>query len=127
MCPVPGQQLLDARDLEPWDWRGVALSRVKSTSRWVWCLSGTLLAYLWPPAGFWSDCLWTNRNLVPILPVFLAGARELEPPGPWERPRSQETLWGGCHGLEVEVTMFGLGWKLRECVARCPVGGHGAP
>lgn len=68
-----------------------------------------------------------DGNLVPVLPVFLAEAGELEPPGPWEQPQSQETLWGGCQGLEVGVTKFGCVWKLSECPARCPVGGYRAP
>lgn len=34
---------------------GAALPRVKSPSRWGWCLSGRLLAVPWPPATFQPD------------------------------------------------------------------------
>lgn len=76
----------------PAAWR-VALPREKSTSRWVWCFSGTLLAAPWPPATFWPDLLWTDGSLVPVLPIFLAPGNDPRA----KRPRGEDVRgwkWG---------------------------------
>lgn len=57
-------------------WAGAlgGTSRVKSPSRWVWYLSGRLLAAPQTPVTFQPDPLWTDGKPVPVLPVSLAGA-----------------------------------------------------
>ena len=89
---------------------------MKSPSRWLWYLSGRLLAAPWLPATFWPDPSWTDGNLVPVLSVFLAGTRS-DP--------TAETLWGGRQGLAVGVTKFGGGWRCSECPAGCQWAGTG--
>ena len=95
---------------------------MKSPSRWVWYLSGRLLAAPHTPATFQPDPLWMDGKPVPVLPVSLAGAGS--------HPRARVPVGrmsGAGSGGGGGVTKFGCGWRCSECPAGCAVGGRRAP
>lgn len=86
---------------------------VKNPSRWVWYLSGRLLAAPWPPATFQPDPLWMDGSLMTVLPICWLGSGTRTPlpaPFPGSDHRAKRHCWQDDGLWDWGCLEFDWGW-----------------